>query len=323
MNVGVLGAGYIAPVFVQHARQNSHYHITAVWSKREEELDKFNELVDYTTTDLNRIMNDTSIDVIYIGLPNKLHYEYAMKALLSNKSVIVEKPFCHNYDLAKELIDLAAQKNLFVFEAIMTRYHKNYIDASKQIDKLGDIRIIEGNFSQFSRRYEKFKDGIILPAFSKELAGGALMDLGIYNIHFVCGMFGEPKDVHYYANIVNGVDTSGILVLDYGNFKASLVNAKDSTAKSHLLIQGDEGTMELTSTTSRCAQFRFSLFNGDEFSYEEGKDEEFAGMPYELEVFGKLYESHDLTTCQKYNEETLITQKVLKRAMASAGLNYD
>ena len=69
------------------------------------------------------------------------------------------------------------------------------------------------------------------------MAGGALYDLGIYNIHFVTGIFGKPKKVRYFANITKGVDTSGTLVLDYGDFKAVCINAKDCKSESYGMVE--------------------------------------------------------------------------------------
>ena len=67
------------------------------------------------------------------------------------------------------------------------------------------------------------------------------MDLGIYNINFVTGLFGMPKGVSYYPNMKKGVDTSGVLVLDYGKFKVNAICAKDCKAPLLVCIQGDKG----------------------------------------------------------------------------------
>ena len=85
---------------------------------------------------------------------------------------------------------------------------------------------------EFDMIYEKFKNGIILPAFDYKLAGGSLLDLGVYSVRFVVGMFGLPKHTMYFPNISRNVDTSGVLVLDYGKFKANMVSSKDTKAPS-------------------------------------------------------------------------------------------
>ena len=69
------------------------------------------------------------------------------------------------------------------------------------------------------------------------------MDLNIYNIYFLVGLFGMPKSVKYVANIQRGIDTSGMLILDYGDFKAVLIAAKDCAAPVTSLIEGEDGTI--------------------------------------------------------------------------------
>lgn len=83
-----------------------------------------------------------------------------------------------------------------------------------------------------------------LLGIDKACGGGALMDLNVYNIHFVVGLFGMPKNVRYYQNLAeNGVDTSGILMMEYSNFQAVCTAAKDSTSDPFVIIQGEEGTI--------------------------------------------------------------------------------
>ena len=116
---------------------------------------------------------------------------------------------------------------------MLNGYNKNeaYNKIKELLPELGDIKIVVSNFSQYSSRYDAFKSGTILPAFDYTKAGGSLMDLNIYNIHFIVGLFGEPKDVHYFPNIEHNIDTSGILILEYDNFKC--VSLKKILAVGH------------------------------------------------------------------------------------------
>ena len=321
INIGIIGSGFIVPVFITVSKMYKDMHLRAIWGRHEEKLKKFEEEFDYYTTDLEKMLNDEEIDVIYVALPNTLHYEYALKALQHGKHVYLEKPFTVHYKETKKLIDYARKHDLIIFEGVVTIHNPLYQKAVKLTDKLGEIKMIECNFSQYSRRYDKFKQGIILPAFDKKLAGGALMDLNVYNIHFVTGMFGMPKDVRYIANIERGVDTSGVLVMDYGKFKATCIAAKDCKAECYGVIQGDEGYLRNNTTCSRCADFTLKLNNGKEehFSHEDG---EFSGWQYEMKEFIRLYKKMDLNKAYEYNKQTMTVAKVLDKAMATAGLKY-
>lgn len=189
-------------------------------------------------------LSDNSFDTVYIGLTNALHYQYIKDAILAGKHVIVEKPFTVTVAEAKELQELAEKHECMLFEAILSRYSKNYEHLKEELAKIGNVKLIQANFSKYSSRYDEFRKGIITPTFDKAQAGGALMDLNVYNIHFVIGLFGMPKKVQYYPNLAeNGVDTSGILIMEYPDFQAVCTAAKDSTSDPFVIIQGEEGTI--------------------------------------------------------------------------------
>ena len=320
INIGILGSGFIVPVFIEMSKLYRQYHLRAIWGRHEEKLLTFKEEFEYYTTDLEAFLNDEKIDVVYIALPNALHYEYALKALEHGKHVILEKPFTVHKKEAKKLIDLAKKKGLILFEAITTIHNPTYQRMLKEKDKLGDIKVVCANFSQMSRRYQRFKNGDITPVFNKKMAGGALLDLNVYNTHFVVNMFGMPKKIEYHPNVEKGIDTSGILVLDYGKFKAVLIAAKDAQGDNFILIEGDQGSLRCNTTAIRCGNYTLKL-NGKK-PYDYGKeDDEFCGWKYELKRFIQLYEKMDLEAAQELNKETLQVVEVLEKARASAGLN--
>ena len=320
MNIGVLGSGFIANIFVENSKMYKDFKLYAIWGRHEEKIKKFDGFKVYTTN-LNEFLSDPNIDVVYVALPNSLHYEYAYLALKAGKHVMLEKPFCQNQIQAKALIKYAKKHKLLLFETIMTKYIPAYNKSMTYLDSLGDIRIIDMSFCQYSRKYDKFKNGEILPAFNYKLAGGALMDIGVYMIHYVVGMFGKPKKVEYKPNIERNVDTSGILYLDYGKFKATLVCGKDCKAPAYALVQGDKGYIKCNSTVSRCANYEIVLNNG-ETKRIKGIDEEFAGWKPMYGEFIKLYKNKDFEKCYEYLNETLIVQQVLDKARESAKLKF-
>ena len=169
--------------------------------------------IGYYSLNNEDVYADPKIDVIYCAVPNGLHYEVAKRALECGKHVIVEKPFTASYAEAKELIDLAKKKKLIIYEAITLRHMPNYRKIKELLPEIGEMKMVDINFSQYSSRYDKFKKGITLPAFDPKQAGGSLMDLGVYSIHFVLGLFGMPKKVNYFANIRKKIDTDFSIVI--------------------------------------------------------------------------------------------------------------
>ena len=104
INIGIIGSGFIIPVFIEVSKMFEDYHLRAIWGRHEEKLLQFKDEVDYYTTDLEKVLSDEEIDAIYVALPNSLHYQYAMEALKHGKHVILEKPFTVYYKDAKKLI---------------------------------------------------------------------------------------------------------------------------------------------------------------------------------------------------------------------------
>lgn len=320
MNIGIIGSGFIVDVFCNNAKTKKEMKLYAIWGRHEEKIKKFDCFKKYYTNIID-FYNDNNIEVVYIALPNGLHYEYALNALKAGKHVLLEKPFCVSTKQAKILIDYAKKHKLFLYETVMTLHSPNYQRINRYIDSIGDIKMIDINFSQYSRRYNKFINGITLPAFDYKLAGGALMDLGVYSIHFVCGLFGLPKKVYYYPNIIKKVDTSGVLIMDYGSFKANLVSAKDCGAPAYATIQGDKGYIRLNSTTSRCSALDIIYNDGKTKSFIE-EDGEFVGWHNLYNDFIKIYKKKDYKTCNKLLENTMMVQKVLEDSISSAKLEY-
>ena len=127
----------------------------------------------------------------------------------------------------EELVELARHKKVFLFEAVTTQYLENYAKIRELLPRVGTVKLVQCNFSQYSSRYDAFCEGRVASSFDPACAGGALMDLGVYNVSYIVGLFGEPNQVHYIANIERGIDTSGILTMEYSGFKAVSMAAKD------------------------------------------------------------------------------------------------
>ena len=324
INVGIIGSGFIVPIFIEATKAVKGFKYAAIASPVEEQLKALKEKYDigYYSLDNDVVYKDPKIDVIYAAVPNGLHYEVAKKALQNGKHVIVEKPFMASYKQAKEVIALAKKKNLIIFEAITMRHMPNYRKMKELLPELGEMKMVDINFSQYSSRYDKFKKGITLPAFDPKQAGGALMDLGIYNIHFVVGLFGEPKTVKYYANMRKKIDTSGTLVLDYGTFKATCIACKDCKAPLNTCIQGDAGYLKSDDASSVIKTFRHVKNDGTVKEYSLNKCIDITHYS-EYEAFKRIFNKKDMETAQYWNNETLKVCKVMDKALASANIKFE
>ena len=314
MQIGIVGAGMTVPWFLEAAKLIPEMEVRALFARKEEKrkeiCEKYQVPVAYDSYE--KLLADQSIDVLYLPVPNHLHYSFTKQALEAGKHVILEKPFTVTYEEAKKLAELARAKGLVLFEAITNQYNANYEKVRELLPGLGDVKIVQLNFSQYSSRYEAFKQGNIAPVFDVAKAGGALMDLNVYNIHFVVGLFGEPKAVHYYPNMEKGVDTSGILVMEYPTFQCVCVAAKDCGAPLSVNIEGDKGCMFSHSNSGRFEEFSYQENKQEPIHYElASRDSIFAE---ELTAFTEYYVNKNRAELDRRLEHSRRVMKVLDAA---------
>ncbi|MFT4004505.1 MAG: Gfo/Idh/MocA family oxidoreductase [Lacrimispora sp.] len=321
MNIGIIGAGLIVPDFLEACRDISSITVRSICA-RERNLEKMNQLsekygIEKIFTDYEDLLND-DVDGIYVAVPNHLHYQFAKEALKHKKHVILEKPFTSSYDQARDLVETAEENHVILFEAISNQYLPNYEKVKELLPELGGIKIAHLNFSQYSRRYDLFKEGTILPVFDPEKSGGALMDLNVYNIHFLLGLFGKPDRVTYIANIERGIDTSGILTLEYPGFQCAAIGAKDCKAPAEVSIQGDKGCIYANTPSSLFESFTFLGNDGreQEYALNEGKSR----MYFELKYFAGMVERQDFEEAGKRIRQTLDVMEILDAGRKQVGV---
>ncbi|MGI1768197.1 Gfo/Idh/MocA family protein [Streptococcus uberis] len=267
-------------------------------------------------TDLEEALTNPNTDTVYVATPNHLHYEMTKAALLAGKHVICEKPFTLKEAQAQELAEIAKRKQLILLEAITNLYLENFAVLKEELANLGDIKIVDCNYSQYSSRYDAFKEGVIAPAFDPEKGGGALRDLNIYNIHLVVALFGLPKTVNYLPNMERGVDTSGILLMDYLDFKVVCIAAKDCSAEVRTTIQGNRGSLIVAGESNTLPQVQVTE-NGIEPRVINKNGSEHR-MAAEFRVFQAIIDERDFERAQEALDHSLKVMKVLD--LASQGL---
>ena len=324
MKTAILGAGTIIPAFLEAAEKIEELENYAIFGQ-ESDLPKMTEFQnEYGITkiyhDYDKLLEDREVEVVYVALPNHLHYVFAKKAAENKKHVIVEKPFASTYAQAKELIDIADRNQVMIFEAISNQYMPNYRKTRELVKELGDVKIVQINYSQYSRRYDLFKEGTVLPVFDPKKSGGALMDLNVYNIHYVLGLFGKPEKIHYIANIERGIDTSGILTMEYPDFQCVCVGAKDCKAPVSINIQGDKGFIHSDEPANVYSSFSFAYNNGELETI--ALNEEMPRLYYELKVFADMVINNNYGETREYNQHTLDVMEILEEARRQVNISF-
>ncbi len=241
------------------------------------------------------------------------------KALSWGKHVLCEKPFIPTTAQAKELITLAKEKHLMLFEANTTFHHPHYSWIKDHLADVGELQMISATFCQYSSRYDVLKAGQMPNIFNPEFAAGTLMDINVYNISFVAGLLGRPDRVAYFpGKYENGIDTHGVLVLQYGNVICQCTGAKDTWCDNNVQIMGDKGYMHIGPMSSNCQNVRLVRKGQEDVVLELPEDQWF----YEIQSLAKLGNAEAYDRCYQLLEDSLIVVEILEKARESAGICF-
>ena len=317
INIGSIGSGTIVKNMLSTMKKVDGYELIGFYSR---DINKANEFkkefeIKYAYDDLEEMLSNDEINTIYIASPNSLHYEQAKKALLNEKNVICEKPFTSRVSEAEELISIARKNKLNIFEAISNVYLPLLNRVKKEIENIGKISSVIVNFSQYSSKYDRYLKGDIANVFRSEFSGGALADLGIYNLHLIYHLFGNPKDLNYFGNINEyGVDMSGVASFKYDDFVVNFTCAKDTFSKNFIDIQGDKGYIFIDNTLQAAKKMVI---------YKDGSKEEIVisdnrMYEYELEYFRNNFDNVDGLI--KDNENSIEVLKIFEKLKKSGNI---
>lgn len=324
LKIATIGTNFIVDAFLSAVAANEGIECCAMYTRKREHAqplaDKFHVPAIYT--DLDEMLSEPSIDIVYIASPNSLHYVYAKQILNKGKHVICEKPFTSNKAQCAELFALAREKKRFLFEAIKTVHTANFNKIRELLPKLGDIKLVQSNFSQYSSRYDAYVNGEEPNIFNPAFSGGAIADIGIYCLHFIVALFGLPLEGRYEPNLgPNGIDTSGSGILKYPDFVASFSCAKDSTSECITQIQGTKGAISVHSQPSNCAQFTYHD-RLNKTSEDRSLPVHEATLYEEVRDFVRIIQEDDVAEYERLRAETCQVMEVFEQLRKGAGIRY-
>lgn len=298
IRVATIGSGAIVKSILDGIARTDGIVCQAVYSRTEEKGRALANAygVDTVYTDLEAMMADPEIDYVYVASPNSLHYTHTMLALQHGKHVLCEKPFSSNVAEAKEMIALAQEKGLFLYEMVTIQYLPNFEALKAQLPRLGNIRLVLSSYSQYSSRYDKLLAGEVTNVFDPAYSGGCMQDINYYNLHFVLSLFGKPEKTVYYSNQVGGIDTSGIAMLQYPGFVCMCSGSKQSEGDNFVQIQGERGYLTVHGASNDIPSFTV---------HADGKEEHFALQPdgdrwyYEIQNLLPVLQKGDHAACME------------------------
>jgi len=245
---GVVGTNNITDWVIAGGRQDERFELTAVCSRTQERAKEFaaKHGIPHTFTSLEEMASSPLIDAVYIATPNYVHAEQSILCMNHGKHVLCEKPFASNSKEVRLMIEAAKKNKVTLMEAMISTLNPNFAIAKERMKALGTIRRYFASYCQYSSRYDKFKEGIILNAFKPELSNGAVMDIGIYTIYPMVALFGKPQQIEAQGIVLHtGADGQGAVNFQYEGMNATVLYSKIANSALPTEIEGEAGNLLL------------------------------------------------------------------------------
>ena len=243
---GVIGTNNITDWVIQGGREDERFQLTAVCSRTQERADEFaaKHNIPYTYTSLEAMAASNHVDAIYIATPNCCHASQAILCMSHGKHVLCEKPFASNAREVRDMIEAAKKYGVTLMEAMISTLNPNFLQVKEHLPQLGKLRRYFASYCQYSSRYDKFKEGIVLNAFKPELSNGAAMDIGIYTIYPMIALFGRPQSIEVQGIVLRtGVDGQGTVNFRYPEMDATVLYSKIANSFLPTEIEGENGNL--------------------------------------------------------------------------------
>ena len=245
---GVIGTNFVTDWVIAGARQDPRFELAAVCSRTEQRAAEFaaRHHIPHTFTSLERMVEGDTVDAVYIATPNSLHAAQAILCMKHGKHVLCEKPLASNVREAEAMISVPRRCGVALMEAMKTTLTPNFRAVMEALPRVGPVRRYFSAFCQYSSRYDKFKDGIVLNAFRPELSNGAMMDIGIYTLYPMVVLFGRPRRITASGILLgSGVDGQGTVDFEYDGMGATVIYSKIANSSLPTEIQGEAGNLTL------------------------------------------------------------------------------
>jgi len=334
---GLLGSGGICNDFAAGV-VNSGGHIAAIGasslSKAQALADKVQHAKAYGSYE--ELVTDPNVDVVYVGTIHTLHLPHTKMALLAGKPVICEKPLAVNQREAEEMIDLARSKGLFLMEAMWTRFFPIYRKLREILEgkDIGIPRCVQADFGFVGPTDPKHR------LLDPTLAGGAMLDIGIYLVQLATMIFGNVEPEMKCTAILSNenVDQEGSLSLTWKDKgSASLLFTLRATTPENTVIMGDQGFLRIHGPAHCPTRMTVSKASGDRGEFLE-EDFNFPlpklkaglsvnypaseGMLYQVLAAEKCIQGGQLE-CSEYGlDESLAVMKIMDSYRQQVGVIY-
>lgn len=318
-NVAIIGTGTIAGVMADTLKEMKHINCYAVAARDLQRAEAFAKKYGFKKAygSYEEMLRDDKVDLVYISTPHSHHFEHAKLCIEYGKPVLCEKAFTANAVQAQELIDYAKEKKVFITEAIWTRYMPFLKTIREVLDSgvIGEAKMLSANLSYPISHVARLQE--------KELAGGALLDVGVYTIHFASMMFGSDiKSVSSVCTYTDtGVDEQDSITIIYEDGRVAVLNCSMlGVGDRKGMIHGTKGCIVIENINNFESMTVYDAEHKKIASYKRPK--QISGYEYEVEASLEAIEKGWLEYPDIPHKETVRIMKFMDDIRANWGIKY-
>lgn len=316
---GILGPGGIAQAFAKDLTFLEGHTIGAVGSRSLTNAQSFANTFGGTAYgSYEELVEDSHIDAIYVATPHPAHHDNVILALNAGKPVLCEKPFAVNAQQAQAMVDAAAKNKVALMEAMWARFLPHYAKVREIVASgvLGPILSIHADHGQ------RLADQGIARLVDPQLAGGALLDLGIYPISFAHMILGNPTSITSKAVMTDrGVDAQTSMIFSYDNgAQAVLTTTMIEQTPCRAVVAGLHGWLEIDRTFYNPASMRVILNDGSVTEYPSAYVGH--GLREQAESFKQIVQSGAVESKVLTWKDTVDIMKSMDTVRSQIGLKY-
>jgi predicted dehydrogenase len=312
---GFIGTGKIASTFARDLQMIDEGEVVAVGSRRQESADAFGDEfnVERRHDSYEALVADPEVDAVYVGTPHPMHFENAALALEHGKPVLVEKAFTMTASEARDLVALARSKNLFMMEAMWTRFLPHVVALRDLIARgaLGELVMVEADHGKWFAPEPNSR------LFAPELGGSAMLDLGVYPVSFASMLLGSPaRMVSMVDPAFTGVDGQASMIFGYDSGAQALLTCTSrARSATRACVTGTEARVEIDADFYAPTSFRLITRAGEVIEYDF--DVAPRGLRFQAIEVARCLEAGLLESPVMPLDETVSIMETMERVMAS------
>ena len=317
---GILAPGGIAGVFAEAINHHTRAQLVAVGSRNRDRSERFATQYGIPTTHASyrALVEDPQVEAVYVASPHSMHREHALLAIKAGKHVLVEKSLARSAAEAEEIVSAAREAGVFLMEAMWTRFLP-HVAAVRDVIERGEIGEVVTVIADHGQNMSHLP--LEHRLHNPELAGGALLDLGVYPVSFAHDLLGTPDRIQATGSMTStGVDGQVSISLGFGDkAQAALNTTLWSRTATTAVIAGTQGRIEIDTDFYRPTSFRVIGLDGTWWSFDREID---GGFQFEAAEVARCV-AEGLTESPRMTwENSLEVMRTMDEVRRQIGLVY-